>query len=129
MQTLTRKQLEEKMESNDNAVLIDVLSTEQYKQQHIPGAINIPKDAPDFIQQVQNMTSNKTQDVIVYCAGKSCNTSEMAAEKLIQAGFSNVQDFTGGIEEWKQSGCSVKAGDKAGTFGKKSGSCGTSSCS
>lgn len=133
MKTLTAQQFEEKFGSNDNAVVINVLSKEYYDKEHIPGSISIPLKSADFLEQVgRKVKNNKAAQIVVYCAKTECPASEDAAEKLTEAGYTNVYDFEGGMKEWIDSGHNVESGvlgadrvktDKtqSKTMGEKSG--------
>lgn len=104
MKTITAEQLNDIMEREDEWVLIDVLPKEHYDKEHIPGAHNIPLETDDFTQQVSEVLDSDQDRVILYCANDACELSPQAARKLERAGFENVTDFEGGIEEWKAAG-------------------------
>src|ERR1051326_7150291 len=70
------------------AVVLNVLSPEQYEQAHIPGSINIPNDAPDFNERVRQAIPDKGTPVIVHCSSMECQASTKAARKL--AGSINI---------------------------------------
>jgi rhodanese-related sulfurtransferase len=62
MQTIDRDQVKEMIQQD--AQLIEVLGRSQYRQQHLPKAINIP------LQSLDRETTGKLQKdrpVIVYC--------------------------------------------------------------
>ncbi len=75
--------------------LIDVRANDLYLDGHIPGAINIALESPDFLSQIE--TLDKKSTVAVYCRGG--RQSREAAEKLSAAGF-NVVELDGGILSW-----------------------------
>jgi rhodanese-related sulfurtransferase len=103
MKILNKDQLEKKLQSED-AVLINVLPHEKFARQHIPGSVNVPVSAEDFIRRVERHIDNMNQDVIVYCAGFDCDASTKAAEKLKKAGYKRIYDFKGGMQEWTDEG-------------------------
>jgi rhodanese-related sulfurtransferase len=107
MKTLNKQQLEENFGSNDDTLLINVLPRENFEKAHIPASINIPIESDDFIQQVEKQTENKNQKIIVYCASFDCDASTKAAQKLEEAGYTNVYDFKGGMQEWQEGGGEV----------------------
>lgn len=109
MQNLNKKQFEEKS-ANDNTVIIDVLDTDSFAKEHIPGSISIPLKSANFVKNVQNEVPDRDTEVIVYCASTQCPASTDAAKKLEEAGYTNVYDFKGGIEEWKQAGGRLEKG-------------------
>lgn len=90
------------MEANGQEYkLIEVLPEKNYKEGHIPGAINIPWDdletkAPELL---------KKKDLIVtYCAGYSCHSSINAVIKLTEMGYKNVLDYKAGKRGWLHAG-------------------------
>lgn len=81
---------------NGNIQLIDVRTPDEYKQSHIPDAINIDIYSKDFESKISKL--NKDIPVAVYC--RSGKRSKMAADKLVALGY-RVYDLDGGILAWK----------------------------
>ncbi len=107
METIKADELKRRMDHNDDLLVLDVLPSEEHDKQHIPNAKNIPLKRDDFIDEVENAAESKVQQVVVYCANTGCDLSPKAAKQLEEAGFKNVVDFKGGIEEWKEAGYGV----------------------
>lgn len=84
------------MEENENYIILDVRTLEEYNQGHIPNAICIPNETIDG--NVVNKLPDKNQMILVYC--RSGNRSKQAAEKLKKLGYTNLIEF-GGIIDWK----------------------------
>lgn len=103
MKILNKEQLEKKLENGD-AVVVNVLAREKFARQHIPGSVNVPISAEDFIRRMERHINERNQDVVVYCAGFDCDASTKAAEKLEKAGYKRVYDFKGGMQEWTDEG-------------------------
>lgn len=101
MQTIAYQQLKD-LQERDTATLINVLSSEHFEKTHIPGAINVPLENPDFVEEVRKIIGGKNEPVVVYCASYSCDKSRLAAVKLDQAGFSNIMCYEGGAKEWQE---------------------------
>ena len=81
---------------NNQAVLVDVRTIDEYNENHIDGAVNLPVD--EISDNVDNVIDSKNSYVIVYC--KSGVRSHEAYEKLVGLGYKNVYDF-GSIDNWK----------------------------
>lgn len=81
---------------NENAVILDVRTPEEYSAGHIPHAILINYNAPDFSARIDSLSKNKTY--LVYCAvgGRSAKASTMMTEK----GFKDVYNLEGGFTQW-----------------------------
>lgn len=78
------------------ATLVDVRSNTEYEEGHIPGALILPKD--DIGTQPPALLPDKDAAIIVYC--RTGVRSKEAAKKLVNLGYTNVYDMTGGIEKW-----------------------------
>jgi len=96
----------------ENVPVIDVLPEQVHQQKHIPDTANVPVDADDFVERVEQLAGGKQQPVVVYCANTECDASPKAGEKLEAAGFTDVIDFEGGLAEWRSAGKEL-AGDEA----------------
>ena len=83
------------MEENDDYIIVDVRTFEEYCEGHIPGAINIPNE--DIVDVPPERLANKDQMILIYC--RSGNRSKQAAEKLLTMGYTNLIEF-GGIIDW-----------------------------
>jgi len=74
---------------------------------HIPEQTHI-KGTDDFIPytEIENYQSrlpkDKNTEIVVYC--RSGNMSETASETLINLGYKNVKNLSGGINAWKANG-------------------------
>ncbi|MBQ1170945.1 MAG: rhodanese-like domain-containing protein [Oscillospiraceae bacterium] len=83
------------MEEASGYVILDVRTSEEFAEKHIPNAINIPNetigtaDIPEL--------PDKDQLILVYC--RSGNRSKQASQKLADMGYTNVVEF-GGINSW-----------------------------
>ncbi|MGM9974252.1 MAG: rhodanese-like domain-containing protein [Clostridiaceae bacterium] len=94
--TISSEEAKRIMENEENYIILDVRTEEEYKKGHIPEAINIPNEEIS-IETTNNLT-DKDQLILVYC--RSGNRSKEASKKLVELGYTNVYDF-GGINDWK----------------------------
>jgi rhodanese-related sulfurtransferase len=66
VKTISRNELEEKINRHDSFVLVETLARINYEHAHLPGAINIP---PDQLKQLAaKLLPDKDADIVVYCA-------------------------------------------------------------
>ncbi|MBO5178745.1 MAG: rhodanese-like domain-containing protein [Clostridia bacterium] len=84
------------MEENENYIILDVRTIEEYNEGHIPNAICIPNETID--ESVTKKLTDKNQLILIYC--RSGNRSKQATEKLKNIGYTNLVEF-GGIIDWK----------------------------
>lgn len=104
METITRDELKEKLDSNEDLHLVNVLSRENFEEQHIPGSINIPMDQ---LEDEARDRFDEDDEIVVYCASESCQASPKAAKLLANMGFDNVKDYEGGMKDWADAGLDV----------------------
>ncbi len=64
METVTREELQEKMNRGDGFVLVDVLDEPYYRQSHLPGALNLPLES---VGEAEEVLPDKSAEIIVYC--------------------------------------------------------------
>jgi len=105
--TITREALKAMMEAGEEFVLVDVLSPDSYRTNHLPGAINIPVYE---IEREARKRLPKEAKIVVYCASFECQASPTAAAKLDELGYQNVVDFEGGLADWKEAGYPLETG-------------------
>jgi phage shock protein E len=84
-----------KMDASMGFVLLDVRTPEEFNDERIPGAINLPLD--EIEEKVESVASDLNQEIYVYC--RSGNRSAQAAKILVELGYTKVYDF-GGIIDW-----------------------------
>lgn len=108
MKALKREELKGMLDRNKPFVLINVLGRKQFEKEHIPDSINVPLE--ELGKYAEKKLLDKNEKIIVYCAGFECQASPRAAKKLEEMGYTNVHDFEGGMEEWKDAGYPVEEG-------------------
>jgi phage shock protein E len=80
--------------------IIDVRTPEEYASGHIAGAINIPVEYPDYMQQISTLDPNGTY--AVYC--RSGNRSQPAVAGLVDAGITGIYELESGTIGWTSAG-------------------------
>ncbi len=83
------------MAREENYILLDVRTREEYENGHIPGAICLPNETIGS-EEIPELP-DKDQLLLIYC--RSGNRSKQAAEKLAALGYTNIMEF-GGIMDW-----------------------------
>lgn len=84
-----------RMKEEENYIILDVRTAEEYEEKHIPDAINIPNESIGTEELPE--LPDKEQLILVYC--RSGNRSKQASQKLADLGYTNVVEF-GGIIDW-----------------------------
>lgn len=103
MQTIQANQLRELIRQDNlgEAVIIDVRTANEYRNERIDGTANVPLD--EIERHVDNLRQYK--HVYVHCA--SGGRSSQACQKLNTLGLDNIVNVQGGINAWKDAGFPV----------------------
>ena len=83
------------LKGQKQAILLDVRSEQEYKEDHLDGSINIP--LYDLERNNKKLGCSKQNIVIVYC--QSGSRSKKAVKLLEREGFENVYEIKGGLDE------------------------------
>ena len=92
---ITAQEAREIMDTEEGYIILDVRTQEEYEEKHIPGAILIPDY--EIKERAQEELPDKDQLLLVYC--RSGRRSKLAAEALVELGYTNIKEF-GGIIDW-----------------------------
>ncbi len=91
-------------------LLVDSRNPEEYREAHIPGAINIPEK--HFEKFAGLLPADKNMQLIFYCNGIKCGKSKKSAIKANNLGYTNIFIFAEGMPVWEELGYSFyKSGD------------------
>jgi len=93
-----------RMAADKQNVILDVRTPGEFSAGHIPGAVNLDYNAPDF--QAKAATLDKSRTYLVHCAvgGRSVR----ACEKLSRLDFPNLYNLPGGFKAWAKAGQPVE---------------------
>ena len=92
---ITAEEAKQIMDSEEGYIILDVRTQEEYDQGHIPGAILISHE--EIAEKAEDVLTDKNQLILVYC--RSGRRSKIAAEALVELGYTNIKEF-GGIIDW-----------------------------
>lgn len=91
--------------TDPNIQVIDVRSIGEYSAGHLQGALNIDVESGGFDAGISNL--DKTATYALYC--RSGRRSTLAAERMAEAGFTNVINFNqGGFAELAAAGAATE---------------------
>jgi rhodanese-related sulfurtransferase len=90
--------------ADDQTIILDVRTADEYAGGHIPNAINIDVNRAGFLYEAdEKLPKDKT--IAVYCQGGV--RSRKAASLLSDNGY-KVLNLSGGIKEWQSAGKETK---------------------
>ena len=81
-------------EAAPGGVLLDVRTPEEFREGHIPGAVNVPLHT---MEKTANVVKDKDTPLFVYC--RSGVRSRQAVSALQHMGYTHVKNL-GGIAAW-----------------------------
>lgn len=84
------------MDTETDYIIIDARTIEEFNEGHIDGAILIPEY--EIVERAEKELHEKDQLILVYC--RSGRRSKIAAQTLVDLGYTNVKEF-GGIIDWQ----------------------------
>ncbi len=83
-------------------VLVDARNPVEYREAHIPGAINIPESK--FDDYLGLLPVDKSTSIIIYCNGVKCGKSKKTAKKALKQGYENIRVYAEGMPVWEEVG-------------------------
>ena len=92
---ITAEEAKQIMDSEEGYIILDVRTQEEYEEGHIPGATQISHE--EITEKAEEVLTDKDQLILVYC--RSGRRSKIAAEALVELGYTNIKEF-GGILDW-----------------------------
>lgn len=90
---ISADELKRKLESGEDLFLLDVRTTEEFSDWHIPGAVNLPMD--ELLGKLSSLPKDK--DIVTVCAHGM--RSQMATQWLAGSGYRATHLF-GGMAAW-----------------------------
>ena len=92
---ITAEEAKQIMDNEEGYIILDVRTQEEYDEGHIPGALVISYE--EIEEKAEEVLTDKDQLILVYC--RSGRRSKIAAEALVELGYTNIKEF-GGIIDW-----------------------------
>jgi rhodanese-related sulfurtransferase len=94
---LTQEEWIARFEEDDDSLILDVRTEDEFNDGIIPNAINIDfYKGQDFITELEKL--DKNLNYFVYC--RSGARSGKACEIMNELGFENTYNLSGGILDW-----------------------------
>lgn len=113
MNAINRNELKELLEGGEKFTLLDVMPPEYHAAMHLPSAKNCCVYEVTFLQLVEKTAPDKEHRLVVYGSSAHSLASTTAAEKLERAGYMQVLDYRGGLEDWLEGALPVERGEAA----------------
>lgn len=92
---ITAQEAKKIMDTEQDYIIIDARTEEEFAEGHIENAILIPEY--EIKDRAEKELPDKDALILVYC--RSGRRSKIASEELVNLGYTNVKEF-GGIIDW-----------------------------
>ncbi len=98
MANLTQKEWQEQLENDENAIILDVRTSEEIEEGYIEGAVKMDiQNTAKFYEESQKL--DPTKSYYIYC--RSGGRSGQACALFNSLGINKTYNLVGGILAWK----------------------------
>ena len=98
IRTIERDELKAKLDAGADIRLVLALQRWAYEAMHIPTSLHF--DTPELLLEALD----PSDEIIVYCSDPACVGSRFAYKALVNAGYTNVKRYAGGLSDWQDAG-------------------------
>ena len=91
--------------TDEKALIIDVRTPAEFKQERIEQAVNKPLDS------IEKWVNELPKDKTIYFVCRSGSRSGIAQRIAAQRGYTDAYNMTGGMIAWRREGLPVVSGD------------------
>ncbi len=106
IKTVSVYELSEQLEIDPGSVLIDVRSSNEFRQGHVPQAHNIPLGSMTMVQ-LQAEWSRDAEGKPIFFICRAGEHSQQLLDAFAAAGFENVHCIAGGMVAWQAMGLPI----------------------
>ena len=92
--------------NRENATVVDIRATGDFKKGHILGSVNIPTSK--IAEGAKGLPKDKSKPMLLVC--QSGVTTAGVAQKLSQLGYENLYRLQGGIASWSAESLPLEKG-------------------
>lgn len=96
-------QLKAWIDQGKKVLVVDSRVAPEYRQGHIPTAVNIPEPAMEKLRD--RLPGDRSFPIVFYCNGwPECKKSHEACAKAVHWGYREIYWFRDGIPAWRAKG-------------------------
>lgn len=110
LQLVTPMEVRRILASGEGPVIVDARSVGEYRQGHVPGALNVPHK--ETWGRINELRPYEERGIIYYCAKGA--RAKIAANGLLVEGFRKVGLMTGHLQVWQELGYPLARGSEPG---------------
>lgn len=105
---VTPDEVKEKLDADDDFVLLDVREQDEWAQARIKGADYLGKGVIE--RDIEEEYPDTEEEIVLYCGGGY--RSALAADNLEKMGYHNVKSLAGGFRSWTEAGYPIEKGEE-----------------
>jgi rhodanese-related sulfurtransferase len=105
--TIDREQLAAALRVG-GVTVVETLPAEYYARGHLPGAVLIPDGQAAELAPL--LLPDRRTTIVTYCSGTGCANSKNVAGVLEDLGYTHVQVYEAGKQDWIEAGLPVHTG-------------------
>jgi rhodanese-related sulfurtransferase len=98
VKTIDREELMAKLDRGDQFRLVMALNEWAFRAKHIPSSEHF-NTADELFASLQ-----PDDEIVVYCTSTECHSSVALYWALLDAGFTDVRRYSGGLTDWENAG-------------------------
>ena len=98
METIERDELKSALDAGADIKLVMAMHETHFELAHIPGSVQL------FSLEEAEGLLDEHDHIVVYCSDRSCSASRLVGQKLVDAGYSDVRHYPGGLADWHAAG-------------------------
>jgi rhodanese-related sulfurtransferase len=111
LQMVTPMEVRRILASGDGPVIIDARSAGEYRQGHVPGALNVPHK--ETWGRIDELRQYEERGIVYYCV--KGGRAKIAGNGLLVEGFRKVGLMTGHLHVWRELGYPLVSGSEPGS--------------
>jgi len=100
---ISAREFKKIFDGEDQFILLDVRSEEEFNAAHLPGALNVERGRIEWI--IPNIIKKTDRTIYVYC--QDGRRSAFATERLLEIGYTNTSHIENGFLGWVTEGYPV----------------------
>jgi len=94
---ITATDVKQALDGNQDVLILDVRTPEEFAKNRIKGAINLPVDQVE--NKIQSVIPDKNKKIFAYCL--SASRSVHAVNAMKKLGYTDVYNLTSGLLAWR----------------------------
>ncbi|GMQ85322.1 MAG: hypothetical protein BMS9Abin07_0888 [Acidimicrobiia bacterium] len=98
IKTIEREDLKAKLDGGEDFRLVMAMHEWGFRVAHIPGSLHY-----NTVEEAKN-DLDLDDEIVVYCTDPACVASKFAYQWLVDAGYTNVRRYEGGLSDWAAAG-------------------------